>query len=82
MRATLIAHGDGAVFGGLTAAGLDGMTGYVSPAMHVLIPAQRKRVSTAGAVVHRSNQLSDLDVHPVRAPRRARLPRSLIDAAG
>jgi len=36
---------------------------------------------TVNTVIHYSRTLTDLDVHPLRQPRRTRIARSLIDAA-
>jgi very-short-patch-repair endonuclease len=78
----ILAAGDGAVLAGLTAASLDGLTGFNETRTHLLVPASRRvRKVLPGVVVHRSRQLGDGDVHPVRLPPRTRLGRSLVDAA-
>ena len=80
--AALLAAGRDAVLGGLTAAVLDGLTGFEAPAIQLVIPAARRvRTVLPGVVVHRSRVLGTEDVHPVRLPPRTRLARSLLDAA-
>ena len=81
LTALLFAHGPLAVLGGATAAALDGLVGYPATSAQILIPAQRSRQPAPGAVLHRSQFLGDQDVHPLRIPRRTRLPRSIVDAA-
>lgn len=77
----VLASGEGAVLGGLTAACCDGLRGFEPEATYVLVPHGRKVVQRAGIVVRSSRRLDAPDVHPVRLPPRTRLPRSLIDAA-
>lgn len=80
--AAILAAGRDAVLAGLTAACLDGLTGFGSPAIHLVIPAARRvRTDLPGVVVHRSRVLGADDVHPARRPPRTRLTRSLLDAA-
>jgi len=79
---SILAAGQGAALAGLTAATLDGLTGFGDRRVHVLIPASRRvRRPATGSVVHRSRLLGAADVHPNRLPRRTRLARSLVDAA-
>lgn len=76
--------GPGAALAGLSAAQMDGLTGFASPGTHVLVPATRQvRKEPMGwpVVVHRSRLLGAADIHPVRLPPRTRLARSLVDAA-
>lgn len=77
----LLRAGPTAVLAGLSAALLDGLLGFETATPHLLVPPGTKLAGLAGAVVHRSGLLGEADVHPVRRPRRTRLPRSLIDAA-
>ena len=78
----LLAAGPGAVLAGLTAARLDGLTGFDDPRVYLLIPASRRvRQVLPGAAIRRSVLLGPGDVHPVRRPPRTRLGRSLVDAA-
>lgn len=80
--AALLAAGRDAVLGGLTAVGLDGLTGFESRVIHLVVPADRRvRTSLPGVVVHRSRVLGPDDVHPARLPPRTRLARSLLDAS-
>jgi hypothetical protein len=79
----VLGAGTGAVLGGMTAARLDGLTGFDDGRIHVVVPASRQveaNLSDA-AVVHRSRLLGSADVHPVRQPPRTRMPRSILDAA-
>lgn len=78
----VLGAGPQAVLGGLTAARLDGLTGFDERATHLLLPACRQvRTSLPGVVVHRSRVLGPDDVHPALLPPRTRLARSLLDAA-
>ena len=78
----VLGAGPHALLGGLTAARLDGLTGFDDRGTHVLLPACRQvRTGLPGVVVHRSRVLGPDDVHPARLPPRTRLARSLLDAA-
>jgi hypothetical protein len=79
----VLGAGTEAVMGGLTAARLDGLTGFDDGRVHVVVPAARlvRTKLPDLAVVHRSRLLGPADVHPVRRPRRTRTPRSILDAA-
>jgi hypothetical protein len=80
--AAVLAAGPGAVLAGLTAARLDGLTGFGDRRIHVLVPEERRvRSAGLGMTVHRSTLLRPDDVHPVRLPPRTRLARSVVDAA-
>lgn len=79
--ADLLSCGGGAVLGGITAATLDGLSGFMTPVTHVLLPPGLKRAKQDGIVVHRSRALGDADIHPTRRPVRTRIGRSVIDAA-
>jgi hypothetical protein len=80
--AAVLAAGREAVLAGLTAARLDGLTGFGDRRIHVLVPEERRvRNPKLGMTVHRSPLLGPADVHPLRLPPRTRLARSLIDAA-
>lgn len=78
---TVLSYGPTAALAGLTAAEVDGLTGFPTSATHLLLPHGRKRAPQPGVVVHRTRLLTASDVHPTRLPRRTRLPRSIIDAA-
>lgn len=73
--------GPGAVLGGVTAAGLAGLRGFPA-SIHVIIPASRRVTGSLTFTLHRSRQLTEQDVQPLRLPLRTRLPRALVDAAG
>lgn len=71
----------GSALGGQTALEIDGMTGFVSDDIHVVIPAGGRLPSMPGLIVHRSTELSSADTHTRRGPRRTTPGRSAIDAA-
>lgn len=73
--------GSDAVLAGPSAAARDGLRGFEPLAVHLLIPSTRRKVARPDVVVHRSIHLGPSDVHPVRTPRRTRLPRSVVDTA-
>ncbi len=77
----LLHAGPGATLGRETAASLDGLRGYESDLVQVVVRSGRHVPRLRGLVVHRSTALTDVDVHPLRMPRRTRLPRSIVDAA-
>lgn len=77
----LLCAPSGSALGGLTAASIDGLTGFEVEQNHLIIPTGSRRPRRAGLIVHYSDHLAEDDVHPVRQPRRTRLPRSLVDAA-
>ena len=76
----LAACGPTSVLAGLTAAELDGLSGFPAPAITVLLPLGYSPGIPTGVIVHRSSVLGQEFVHPSRAPRRTRLARSLVDA--
>jgi very-short-patch-repair endonuclease len=83
--------GPGAALAGLTAARLDGLSGFADRGqpsaeqpVHLLVPAispVRRARPGLPLVVHYSRLLGPDDLHPLREPRRTRLARSLVDAA-
>jgi very-short-patch-repair endonuclease len=87
LRVAVLWAGAGAALAGLTAARLDGLSGFEDRGqrpVHLLVPASRpvRRARPAlPLVVHYSRLLGPDDVHPVRVPRRTRVARSLVDAA-
>lgn len=90
LRAALLRAGPRAALAGLTAARLDGLTGFgdalavANGPIHVLAPSGYKRRSAPlrlNVVTHYARELTDADVHPTRQPRRTRIARSLVDAA-
>ncbi len=90
LRTALLRAGPQAALAGITAARLDGFTGFddkVTPAdrpVYLLAPYGRKRRPPPlqlTVVVHYSQALTDLDINPQREPRRTRIARSLVDAA-
>jgi very-short-patch-repair endonuclease len=90
LRVAVLWGGARAAIAGLTAAWLDGFTGFGDrqpfrerPIYLVLPPGRNARQSLPGVNVvrHYSRMLGPDDVHPMREPPRTRLPRSLVDAA-
>jgi hypothetical protein len=86
--AALAWAGKGVVLGGLTAAWLDGFSGFgdhkANRSIYVIAPFGRsieRQSPGLPIVVHYSTMLGDADVHPAREPRRTRIARSLVDAA-
>ncbi len=71
----------GSALGGLTAAEIDGLTGFEVEQNHLIIPMGSRRPRRAALIVHHSDRLAEGDIHPDREPRRTRLPRSLVDGA-
>lgn len=91
LRVAVLWAGHDAALAGLTAARLDGLSGFedrrqasAERPIHLLVPAssQMRRARPAlPLVVHYSRLLGPDDVHPLREPRRTRMARSLVDAA-
>lgn len=77
----LLAQHPSAALAGLTAATLDGLRGFETRSTFIVIPHSTRLRPRPQIVVVRSRQLSARDIHPVRTPRRTRLPRSIVDAA-
>ena len=77
----LLAQHSSAALGGLTAATLDGLRGFEPPSTFIVVSHGIRARRRPQVVVVRSRQLTAHDIHPVRTPRRTRLPRSIIDAA-
>ena len=86
----LLRAGPRSALAGLTAARLDGFKGFDDKApfadrpIYLLVPyGYKRRTPPLGlnVVTHYSQRLADVDVHPMRQPRRTRIARSLIDAA-
>ena len=76
----LFACPPGSALAGLTAANLDGLQGFSSQVTVVIADGARKP-PLDWVRCWRSTRLSSADVHPLRLPRRTRLPRSVLDAA-
>ena len=90
LRVALMHAGPRAVLAGLTAARLDGLTGFGdrSPVregpVYLLAPlgySRRRAPLDLNVILHYSRQLTAADVHPAREPQRTRIARSLLDAA-
>ncbi|WP_166355399.1 hypothetical protein [Phytoactinopolyspora limicola] len=71
----------GSALSGLTAASIDGLSGFDPAEVHVTLPCGYRRLKLAGVVEHFSRFLSSSDIHPLRRPRRTRPARSLLDSA-
>jgi hypothetical protein len=78
----VLATGDRAVLGGVTALQSAGLCGYETAAIHVLLPA-RHRVAQPpdGVIVHRTGVLARDDVLLNARPPRTKVARSIVDAA-
>lgn len=72
----------GSALGGPSALAHDGFDGFDDPRPHLVVPRGSRKRPIDGCVVHWSRELSELDVHPLRSPRRTRPSRSVIDLAG
>lgn len=70
-----------AALAGPTAAALDGLRGFETRSIFIVIPHAKRVRPRPQVVVVRSRQLFARDIHPVRTPRRTRMARSIIDAA-
>ncbi|HLJ98413.1 MAG TPA: DUF559 domain-containing protein [Streptosporangiaceae bacterium] len=90
LRAALLWGGPRAALGGLTAARLDGLSGFAghkpaaTPPVYLILPPgrnARSRLPGIDVAVHYSRMLGPEDVHPAKEPRRTRIARSLLDAA-
>jgi Protein of unknown function (DUF559) len=89
LRLALLRTGPRAVLGGLTAARLDGLTGFgdkvpfAQSPIYVINPSHHRPAMELGLdlVVHLVAGLDPGDVHPVRRPKRTRVTRSIVDAA-
>lgn len=77
----LLLQGPQAALAGLTAANLDGFTGFSSSTLFVLTTRVGRPRPRPGVIVRSTRLLGEQDVHPVRSPRRTRTARSIIDAA-
>ncbi len=77
----LLCAGRGAVLAADTAAGLDGLEGYPAERTYLLLPPGRQVTNRPDLVVRRSSFLDHADVHPLHAPPRTRLARSVVDMA-
>lgn len=66
---------------GSSALELDGMTGFAEDRPSIVLPEGARRPAITGVTTHWSTELSDLDVHPNREPRRTRPARSVVDLA-
>jgi hypothetical protein len=90
LRVVLMHTGPQAVLAGLTAARLDGLTGFGDRLpvregpIYVVAPlgyARRSAPLELNVITRYSRHLTEADVHPAREPRRTRIARSLLDAA-
>lgn len=66
---------------GSSALEIDGLTGFPDERPSIVLPEGARRPSLSGLTIHWSTELSDLDVHPNREPRRTRPARSVVDLA-
>lgn len=68
---------------GRTAAAKDGLTGWSTPGIEIVVPrgARPSLPDDVPVIVHESRRFTENDIHPVRRPPRTRLPRSVVDGA-
>jgi hypothetical protein len=66
---------------GSSALEVEGMTGFIEERPSIVLPEGARRPGLPGVTTHWSTELSDLDVHPNREPRRTRPARSVVDYA-
>jgi len=78
LYAALLYAGPGSTLSHDTAGWLEGLCKRPA-AIHVTIPYGRTVRNQPGLVIHRSRDLRDDDVHPVRTPRRTRIERTVLD---
>jgi very-short-patch-repair endonuclease len=77
----VLAAGPGAVCAGLTAATLEGLRGYETTQIHLLLPADRRSTRVPGITVHRTDVLPPEHVLQRAAPPRTVMARAVTDAA-
>jgi very-short-patch-repair endonuclease len=77
-----LAAGHGAVVGGRTALAMQGMKGFTSSLIHLLVPSgRRERDAPTGVAVHRTTRLAELDIRATLRPTCTTIERSVVDAA-
>jgi very-short-patch-repair endonuclease len=90
LRVALSWAGPGSALGGLTAARMEGFSGFgdklpyeTGPIYVIVGQGWKRRTPVAGLhiVTHYSRIMGELDIHPLRDPRRTRISRSIVDAA-
>lgn len=83
LHAALLYGGQRAAISHATSGELHGMKGYPDVLVHILVPHTQSLPSRAFVLVHRSRNAPDVvgDVHPLKQPRRVRLPRALVEMA-
>lgn len=81
--AALLQSPEGSAVSGPTAMALDGVVDRLARGVHITVPCGQRRPGGLGSHVHVhwSAFLGEQDVHPRSAPRRTRLPRSILDWA-
>lgn len=77
--ACLLGAPPGSALAGPTAAELDGLRGFESDRIWLVVPQGRRRPVADGVTSMWSTQLGPGDVHPLRLPRRTTIERSLLD---
>ena len=70
-----------AALAGASALARDGLTLADPRSVQIVLPEGARRPEIDGVEYHWSTELTDADVHPLRAPRRTRVARSACDAA-
>lgn len=77
----LAAAQSGSALGGLTALAHDGLTGFSTAFIQLVLPNGARRPSLPDVEAHWSLFMDDRDIHPWKEPRRTRVSRSVVDAA-
>lgn len=79
--ACLLAAPSGSALAGPTAAQLGGLYGFESSTVWLVVPHNQQPPRGVDAVLLRSSQLSPVDMHSSRVPRRTTIERSVLDMA-
>jgi very-short-patch-repair endonuclease len=78
----VLAAGEPALLAGVSALAAQGLDGFRTTAIHVLLPVARRELDPPrGVVVHRTSALPEEDINSRRRPPCTRVPRSIVDAA-
>ncbi|HLL66248.1 MAG TPA: hypothetical protein VK453_10940 [Micromonosporaceae bacterium] len=77
----VLASGEGAMIAGTTAAGLEGLRGYDTGPVHILLADARRVEPSQRVVIHRSRTLPEEHRRDRAMPPRTAIARSVVDAA-
>jgi very-short-patch-repair endonuclease len=67
--------------GGLSSLAYDGLTGFDTALIQIVLPPGARRPTLPDIEPHWSEYMDERDIHSLRSPRRTRVARSVIDAA-